>query len=398
MTGTSTDGYRSSCTSSRPPRPAGRSAKPAPSPRALDVPGVRHHRLLSLFAGTSRSPSTSPSPTRAATVPPRASTPGSWSGSGRAAPQPPDGGGGPRRRSRSSTWSPPCSARARPLAYYATGHLRARRQPGAGGAVAGPACGAPTWWRPKATRCSSSAGSCSRVPEDRSLLAPNGRDPDEFHPPERRDPDRRAGECRSRRPVLAFVGALTAGEAARPLRRGGGGVAPAGCGRARRRVRRRTAGRRRWRARPPRPAWTCSGRAPTWRTSCGAPTCSCSRASPPARACRGSSSKRGMSGLPVVATAVPGVRTHRGGRRRGVRGRRRRPRRHGRCHGAPRARRSGAAPAHGRGGAGARCVERFSLEAVAACWLSFLEPLVERAASGSGAGEVGQVARRGPGA
>ena len=88
----------------------------------------------------------------------------------------------------------------------------------------------------------------------------------------------------------------------------------------------------------------------------------------------------GMSGLPVVATAVPGVRTivedGVGGfvvdvddldamvdatARLAVD--------------------TGAAPHAWARRRGQRCVARFSLEAVAACWLSFLEPLVARGVS-----------------
>jgi glycosyltransferase involved in cell wall biosynthesis len=84
----------------------------------------------------------------------------------------------------------------------------------------------------------------------------------------------------------------------------------------------------------------------------------------------------GMTGLPVVATATPGVRTI-------VE------------DGATgfvvdvedleamvdaTARLAGNRVLRGRMGAAARqrCVERFSLDAVAACWLSFLAPLVAR--------------------
>jgi glycosyltransferase involved in cell wall biosynthesis len=88
----------------------------------------------------------------------------------------------------------------------------------------------------------------------------------------------------------------------------------------------------------------------------------------------------GLTGLPVVATAVPGVRTivddgvsgvvvaadDGAGMVAAT----------ARLVAEPDLRRAMGVEAR------RRCQARFSLEAVAACWLSFLEPLVERGLSG----------------
>jgi glycosyltransferase involved in cell wall biosynthesis len=97
---------------------------------------------------------------------------------------------------------PAMAGRRRPLAYYATGTF---------GAADSPARVA--LWRVLVGRAAVVAAegeevldecrSLLRVPVDRSLLAPNGRDPAQFHPG--------ADELRPR-PVLAFVGALTPGK------------------------------------------------------------------------------------------------------------------------------------------------------------------------------------------
>ena len=115
------------------------------------------------------------------------------------------------------------------------------------------------------------------VPSDRVQLAPNGRDPAVFHPAP--DPVDAAP------PLLTFVGALTAGK--RPDKF----IELAAALRARDAVfrgrgdRGRGAPRRaaRTRARRAESSWSDSDR--TWRSVCAGRTCSSSRAHPPAKGC-----------------------------------------------------------------------------------------------------------------
>ncbi len=357
---------------------------------ALDVPGVRHHRLMSLFAGPDQVP-----------VDLALAHPGG---------DRPAQGFDPRlvvrlgvalRRSRPTVvvahggdplkYLVPALTGARtPLAYYATGTFEHARSPAR---VA--------LWRTLLRRASVVAAEgdevleqCRRlfrVPESRSLLAPNGRDPAEFHPAER--PAGAVGGEETA-PVLAFVGALTTGkrpdrfvEVVAALRRrgldlrafmcGDGPLAASMAGSA------MAAGVDMLGSRDDVAEVLRGADAfvfPSLPTGEGMP---------------GVLIEAGMSGLPVVATAVPGVRTivedGVGGfvvdvtdldamvdaTARLV---------------------SSSTLRAVMGDAGrARCVERFSLEAVAACWLSFLEPLVERGLS-LRRGRSGPSSRRGPGA
>ncbi len=101
----------------------------------------------------------------------------------------------------------------------------------------------------------------------------------------------------------------------------------------------------------------------------------------------------GMSGLPVVATAVPGVRTivedGVGGLVVDV------DDVDAMVDATARLISSSALRSTMGEAARARCVERFSLDAVAACWLSFLEPLVARGVRRR-RGRSGPGSRRGP--
>lgn len=253
-----------------------------------------------------------------------------------------------------------------PLAYYATGTFEHAHRPAR---VA--------LWRILVGRADVVAAEGDEVlaqcrvllhvPEERSLLAPNGRDPEEFHPPERHV-DHEA-------PVLVFVGALTPGK--RPhrfidlvaeLRRRGVEVRAMVCGDG-----------------PLAPALADAARSagvellgsrsdvavilrgadvfvfPSLPTGEGMP---------------GVLIEAGLSGLPVVATAVPGVRTIVENAVSGfvvdvddfdamVHATER-------LVAQPDLRRVMGEAAR------QRCSERFSLDAVAACWITFLDPLVRR--------------------
>jgi glycosyltransferase involved in cell wall biosynthesis len=278
-----------------------------------------------------------------------------------------------------------------PLAYYATGTFEHAAR---GTRVA--------LWRTLVGRADVVAAegdevldqcrSLLRVPVAASVLAPNGRDPDEFHPPARRDTDD-DGLARET-PVLAFVGALTSGK--RPgrfidvvaeLRRRGLDVAAFVCGdgplAAALSGPAAEAGVEMLGSRPDVADLLRGADAfvfPSLPTGEGMP---------------GVLIEAGMSGLPVVATAVPGARTivedGAGGYVVDVDDVDAMVEAVARLVVQPALRRS-------MGEAGrARCVERFSLEAVAACWLSFLEPLVERGVS-SRSGRNAPGGRRGPAA
>jgi glycosyltransferase involved in cell wall biosynthesis len=208
-----------------------------------------------------------------------------------------------------------------------------------------------------------------RVREERSLLAPNGRDPAEFRPPEHRmDP---------RAPVLAFVGAFNPGKrpgrfvevvgalrkddvALRAFMCGDGPLAAELAGPA------AAAGVELLGSRDDVAAVLRDADVfvfPSLPTGEGMP---------------GVLIEAGLSGLAVVATAVPGARTIVEDGTSGfivdvddldamVQATKR-------LLVTPGLRRA-------MGDAGRRrCEQRFSLEAVAACWLSFLEPLVARSA------------------
>jgi glycosyltransferase involved in cell wall biosynthesis len=348
----------------------------------LDLPGVRHHRLLSLFAGDEQVP-----------VDITLEHPGG---------DRPAQGFDPRlvirlraalSRSRASVvvahggdplkyLVPALVGTRTPLAYYATGTFEHATRPTR---VA--------LWRALVRRADVVAAEGDEVlaqcrdllgvPAGRSLLAPNGRDPDEFHPPGDERPHREEeqgdNDAGSAPPVLAFVGALTPGkrpdrfvEVVAELRRRGIVVRAFACGDG-----------------PLAPALAGPAAAADVEMLGSRPDVAevlrgadvfVFTSSPTGEGMPGVLIEAGMTALPTVATAVPGVRTivndGEGGfvvdvddldamvdatarlvSQVGLR------------------RRMGDA-------ARRRCVERFSLEAVAACWLSFLEPLVERAVSG----------------
>ncbi len=103
----------------------------------------------------------------------------------------------------------------------------------------------------------------------------------------------------------------------------------------------------------------------------------------------------GLTGLPVVATAVPGVRSivedGKGGFVVDVDDLEAMVEATSRLVLSPELRRVMGEAAR------RRCLERFSLDAVAACWLSFLEPLFARGLRRRGARSAPGT-RRGPGA
>jgi glycosyltransferase involved in cell wall biosynthesis len=336
----------------------------------LDVPGVRHHRLLSLFAGPHQVA------VDLAIDHPGGDRPAVGFDPGllrrlravlrRQAPTVVVAHGGDPLK----YVVPAMIGRRLPLAYYATGTFehatRAARV---------------VLWRALVARTDVVAAEgdevldqCRRllhVPAERSLLAPNGRDPEEFHPAQRRQ--------ENAAPVLAFVGALTTGKrpdrfvevvaelgrrgvAVRAFVCGDGPLAPALRGPA------EAAGVELLGSR--------SDVADILRTA----DVFVFPSLPTGEGMPGVLIEAGLTGLPVVATAVPGVRTIVEDGSSGI------------VVGAddvtamveatarlvadPDLRRAMGAAAR------RRCEARFSLEAVAACWLSFLEPLVERGLSG----------------
>jgi glycosyltransferase involved in cell wall biosynthesis len=356
----------------------------------LDVPGVRHHRLMSLFAGPDQVP-----------VDLALAHPGG---------DRPAQGFDPRlvlrlaaalRRTRPTVvvahggdplkYLVPAMVGTRtPLAYYATGtfeHARSKARVALWRRLVGRAEVVAAEGDEVLDQCRHLFG----VPESRSLLAPNGRDPEEFHPGERR-----AGADRGEEPapVLAFVGALTEGkrpnrfvEVVAALRQrqldlrafvcGDGPLAHAVSGPA------AAAG-----------VEMLGSRHDVAEILRGADAFVFTSL-PTGEGMPGVLIEAGMSGLPVVATAVPGVRTivedGVGGFVVDVGDLDAMVDAAARLVTSSDLRRT-------MGEAGrARCVERFSLEAVAACWLSFLEPLVERGLSLRRA-RSGPGSRRGPGA
>ncbi|HUI03116.1 MAG TPA: glycosyltransferase family 4 protein [Acidimicrobiales bacterium] len=350
----------------------------------LDVPGARHHRLLSLFAGPSGVPVDVDlaHPARG------------QAGVGfdvrlarrlRAELRRLDPavlvahGGDPLKYLVAAT----LGAR-RPLAYYATGTFEHAARPARVRA-----------WRALVRRADVVACEGSevldevrrllRVPPARSLLAPNGRDPAEFHPPDGPHPEP---------PTVAFVGAFTTGK--RPdrfvavvdaLRRRGMPVRAVACGdgplKASLEERAAAAGVR-----------LLGSRADVAEVLRGADLF-VFPSRPTGEGMPGVLIEAGLTGLAVVASAVPGVSsvvedgvtgfvvdaedaeamvdaTARLVADPGLR------------------RRMGAA-------ARQRCAAQFSLDAVAACWTAFLSPLVAGAVSAR-AGRSGPGNPRAPGA
>ena len=266
---------------------------------------------------------------------------------------------------RSSTSCRRCWAPSTPLAYYATGTFE---HAASGARVA--------LWRTLVGRADVVAAegdevldqcrSLLRVPVATSVLAPNGRDPDEFHPPARTTPmttlPAAAGarlRGRSRRgssPVASLTSCrnCAVGHVVRAFVCGDGPLAVSLSGPA------ADAGVEMLGSRADVADLLRRADAfvfPSLPTGEGMP---------------GVLIEAGMSGLPVVATAVPGVRTivedGTGGFVVDVDDVDAMVEAAATLVAEPALRR-----AMGEAGR-ARCVDRFSLEAVAACWLSFLEP------------------------
>jgi len=352
----------------------------------LDVPGVREHRLLSIFTGPDEVP-----------VDVTLGHPGG----GR-----PAVGFDPRVVARLrgllrtldpavvvahggdplKYLVPALAGTGRPLAYYATGtfeHAGRRARVALWRALLGRADVVACEGEEVLEQCRG----LLRVPAQRSLLAPNGRDPDEFRPADDGD----AGTD-DHAPVLAFVGALTTGkrpdvfiEVVSALRARGLGLR----------------------------AWVC-GDGPLG-PSLDAPAAAAGvellgtrhdvpellrgadvfvfASRPTGEGMPGVLIEAGLSGLPVVATAVPGVRTI---VEDGVTGLVVDP---GDGEGLVEATARLVADAALRRRLGhaarERCATRFSLDAVAACWLSFLEPLLARAVSRGGRSGPGSRPGRG---
>ena len=227
------------------------------------------------------------------------------------------------------------------------------------------------------------------VPETRSLLAPNGRDPAEFRPPARRADDRASAS-----PVLAFVGALTPGkgpdrfiEVVAQLRRRGVALRAFVCGDGV--LASAISG----------PAADAGVELLGSRTDVAEVLRGADAfvfpSRPTGEGMPGVLIEAGMSALPAVATAVPGARTivedGTGGFIVDVDDVAAMVEATAQLVAAPELRRTMGDAAR------RRCVERFSLDAVAACWLSFLDPLVERGVN-SRTGRNGPGTRRGRGA
>ncbi|HLM95024.1 MAG TPA: glycosyltransferase [Acidimicrobiales bacterium] len=333
----------------------------------LDVPGSRHHRLLSLFAGPAQIPvdfalDHHGGDTPAVGFDPRLAL------RLRAVVRRTDPvvviahGGDPLKY-----LVPAVLGTARPLAYYATGTFEHAAHPGR---VA--------LWRALVRRADVVAAEgdevleqCRRllrVPEERSVLAPNGRDPTEFHPGDPPAP----GPV----PVVAFVGALTEGkrpqrfvEVVASLRRRGVALRALACGDG-----------------PLGPSLVGpAADAGVELLGTRSDVAEVLRGTdvfvfpslPTGEGMPGVLIEAGLTGLPVVATDVPGVRSVVDDGITGF------------VVGvddldamveATSRLLSGPSLRHAMGGAARRrCLERFSLDAVAACWLSFLDPLFSRA-------------------
>lgn len=347
----------------------------------LNVPGVRHHRVLSLFAG-----------------PPEVPVDESLDHAGGR--RPTASGFDPRlvRRLRAAIRRidpvvvvahggdplkylvPSLAGRHRPLVYYATGTLAHSGRP-LGVAL----------WRFLVSRADVVAAEgdevfaeCRQllgVPAHRLVLAPNGRDPEEFRPPPTDAPS-------PVRPRILFVGALTAGK--RPglfvdvvatLRLRGATVDAALCGGGP------------LAADLVEPAARAGVKLLGMRSDVAAVL----RESdvlifpslPTGEGMPGVLIEAGLTGIPVVATAVPGATTI---VEDGVTGFVVEP---GSDDGGPlveaTTRLVSDASLRTRMGAAARrrCVERFSLDAVTARWNAFLEPLVADRSAGTSGQERG---------
>lgn len=355
----------------------------------LDVPGTRHHRLMSLFAGEEQVPVDDTLDHPGGDRPAQGFDPrlviALRAALGRARPTVVVAHGGDPLK----YLVPAMLGRRTPLAYYATGtfeHAASAVRVALWRALVGRADVVAAEGDEVLEQCRS----LLRVPAGRSLLAPNGRDPGDFHPPE---PGTGARDDAAP-PVLAFVGALTPGkrpdrfiEVVAELRRrhvevrafvcGDGPLASALAGPA------AAAGVDMLGSRPDVARLLRGADAfvfPSLPTGEGMP---------------GVLIEAGLSGLPVVATAVPGVRTivedGVGGLVVAVDDLDAMVDATTRLVSSATVRRTMGKAAR------ERCLERFTLEAVAAVWLSFLEPLVTRGVS-PGGGRSGPGTRRGPGA
>jgi len=339
----------------------------------LDVPGVRHHRLLSLFAAPDEIPVDVALDHRQGPRGTRGFDPRLVlrlrTELARTAPATVVAHGGDPLK----YLVPAVLGSRRPLAYYATGTFEYEAS------VARVAL-----WRTLVRRADVVAAEgeavlaqCRgllRVPAERSVLAPNGRDPGEFHPPARRRSDTE--------PVLVFVGALTAGkrpgrfiEVAAALRRRGLGLRAVVCGDGQ--LASSLAG----------PAAAAGVELLGSRSDVAEVLREADvfvfPSLPTGEGMPGVLIEAGLTGLPVVATAVPGVRTIVD---EGVTGFivdvddvDAMVETTARLLTEP-ARRRAMGDAARR-----RCAERFSLDAVAACWAAFLTPLVERGVRSGGA-------------
>ncbi len=353
----------------------------------LDVPGVRHHRLVSLFEGDAQ-----------VVVDLALDHPGG---------DRPAQGFDPRlvsrlratlRRSAPTVvvahggdplkyLVPAMLGTRTPLAYYATGtfeHAGSRARVALWRALLRRAAVVAAEGDEVLAQCRELLG----VAPARSVLAPNGRDPGEFHPPE---PTPGAGDGV---PTLAFVGALTPGkrpdrfvEVVARLRRrgvalhafvsGDGALAPALAG----------------------PAAAAGvdllGSRPDVADLLRGADAFVFASLPTGEGMPGVLIEAGLSALPVVATAVPGVRSvvedGVGGFVVDVDDVEAMTDATARLLSDPALRRRMGEAAR------ARCVARFSLDAVASCWTSFLDPLVARRVSSRRA-RNGRDSRRGPGA
>jgi glycosyltransferase involved in cell wall biosynthesis len=344
----------------------------------LDVPGVRHHRLLSLFASEAQVP------VDYALQHPGGDTVAQGFSArlalrlraalGRIRPTVVVAHGGDPLK----YLVPATAGRRTPIAYYATGTF--------GRSDGRLPRWSPSLWRALVRRADVVAAEGEEVleecrhrfgvPDARLVLAPNGRDPKQFHPIlDSLDSEPKATPGHDP-PVAVFVGALSAGkrpgrfiEVVAELRRRGIPLRALVVG----------------------DGDLSSALAPTAaqadvdllgsRADVADILRGCDvfvfPSRPTGEGMPGVLIEAGLSGLPVVATDVPGVRTIVEDQTTGfvvdaddlaamvdatamlL------------ADGALRARMGAAARA--------RCVERFSIDAVAACWLSFLAPLVGRA-------------------
>ena len=337
----------------------------------LEVEGVRHHRLLSMFAGPSEvefdeDMGLDRGERQSAGFDPRAVL-ALRRVMDRLRPSVLVAHGGDPLK----YLVPAAAGRRIPLAYYATGTF---------GAAARPL--QVRLWRFLARRADVVAAegeevlvecrSLLRVAESRSLLAPNGRDPGQFHPAEGRDRD--GGDP----PVVAFVGALTDGkrpdrfvEAMATLRGDDLDFEAVLCGGGPMDAELRA------------PAEAAGVRMLGWRDDVaevlrGADVFVFASA-PTGEGMPGVLIEAGMTGLATVATTVPGASTV---VEDGVTGLLVAPDDTGALADAV-GRLVGDAGLRRRMGDAARrrCTERFSLDAVSALWASFLQPLVDRSAA-----------------